>query len=101
MSSQHTCKFWHVEVFCVIVCDENHSNLTVGFMPSTHQVAAYIHEGVSKTEDLGSDAQTCHYSCIIQAFMCVDGKRSVGYCNSFHYSWFISNFDFALDLHLD
>ncbi|EFX60837.1 hypothetical protein DAPPUDRAFT_341202 [Daphnia pulex] len=22
-------------------------------------------------------AQTCHYSCIIQAFMCVDGKRSI------------------------
>jgi hypothetical protein len=69
--------------------DENHSNLTVGFMPSTHQVAAYIHEGVSKTEDLGSDAQTCI------------GKRSVGYCNSYHYSLFISNFDFALDLPLD
>ncbi|XP_046461794.1 exosome complex component MTR3-like [Daphnia pulex] len=32
--------------------DENNSNLTVGFMPSTHQVAAYVHEGVSKTEDL-------------------------------------------------
>ncbi|EFX67627.1 hypothetical protein DAPPUDRAFT_261359 [Daphnia pulex] len=44
---------------------------------TTPTVAAYIHEGVSKTEDLGSDAQTCHYSCIIQAFMCVDGKRSV------------------------
>ena len=37
----------------------------------------------------------------IQAFMCVDGKLSVGYCNSYHYSWFVSNYDFALDLHLD
>jgi hypothetical protein len=32
--------------------DEDNSNLTIGFMPSTHQIAAYVHEGVSKTEDL-------------------------------------------------
>lgn len=32
--------------------DHDNSNLTVGFMPSMQQICAYVHEGLSNTEEL-------------------------------------------------